>query len=394
MHTENVCADAPTAWITGLLASGALPGSSCPAESARALELQAGALQAWRVPPPHRPGCWPRKRECGSGDRCWADCEGRGDEALVCGVGQGPALDVLQRDSLQRGVSAARVPIDRLDAPALVALDQRGGGRTQRGAQGLPRPRSGRAAAHDTVRVLAQRALPAADNWVVFDFEGLRPHPDTRDTAYPKGIDRRTPTACVRREHGASRRRLAARSAVDGCRPATSIDGGGATSSACLLGFEAIIFVDEVIFFGEIVFLDGIAFLGEVRRERRAFTVRRPVVPDANTMHRIRRVLVVVVRRVRVRDNKVQIRRRRTVTRIDAVKHDAIDVAPAEIVKDERIARWQPDLKPVAFAAGFNHVCLLPQRIIAFLDEIRRERRATDVRRTMVSDSNAMHRVR
>jgi hypothetical protein len=163
MHTENVCADAPTAWITGLLASGALPDSSCSAEPARALKLRAGHPQARRVPPPHRPGGQPRNRECGSRDRRWADCEGRGDEALVCGVGQGPALDVLLRDSLQPGVSAARVLIDRLDAHALVAMDRRRGGRTQRGAQGLPHPRSGRAAAHDTVRVLAQLAPPAAE---------------------------------------------------------------------------------------------------------------------------------------------------------------------------------------------------------------------------------------
>ncbi len=188
----------------------------------------------------------------------------------------------------------------------------------------------------------AQPALPAAANFVVFDLEGLRPHQDESDTAYPQG-------SAVGHQSCTDHADVA-RSAVDGCRPVTSIDGGGATPFACLLGFEAIIFVDEVIFFGEIVFideiffiaevvfLDGIAFLDEVRRERRAFTVRRPVVPDANMVHRIRRVLVVAVRRVRVRDNNVQIRRRRTVTRIDAVKHDAISVAPAEIVEDEEIA--------------------------------------------------------
>ena len=127
MHTENVCADAPTAWIRALRASGALPDSSRPAEPTGALKLQAGHPQARRGPPPHQPGGRPRNPECGSRDRCWADCEGRGDEALVCGVGQGPALDVLQRDSLQRGVSAARVLIDRLDAHALVADGSRSG---------------------------------------------------------------------------------------------------------------------------------------------------------------------------------------------------------------------------------------------------------------------------
>jgi hypothetical protein len=140
MHTENVCADAPTAWIRALRASGALPDSSCPAEPARALKLQAGHPQARRGPPPHRPGGRPRNPECGSRDRCWADCEGRGDEALVCGVGQGPALDVLLRNSLQPGVSAAGVLIDRLDAHALVAMDRRRGGRTQRGGAGPAAP--------------------------------------------------------------------------------------------------------------------------------------------------------------------------------------------------------------------------------------------------------------
>jgi len=189
---------------------------------------------------------------------------------------------------------------------------------------------------------------------VVFGLEGLPPHPNQCDTAYPQG-------SVVGRQPCADPVDVA-RSAVDGCRPATSIDGGGgATSSACLLGFDAIVFV-EIVFLDETVFLDGIAFPDEIRRDRRATDVRRTMVSDANAAHFIRRDLVAADCSIRIRDNKVQIRRRRTIARIDAVKHDEIGVATAEVVKDNNIARGQLDLDPAIAQYSLRHRNHLPPR--------------------------------
>jgi len=130
--------------------------------------------------PPYSPVGWTKCQGCGFRGRCWAEAEGHGDVALVYGVDQG-----LARALRQGGVTTIRGLLDRFDEAALAGFTRPWGGRTQRVGRRAGRIlEQARATADGSVTVLAPPALPAADNCVMFDLEGLPPHLDELDKVY------------------------------------------------------------------------------------------------------------------------------------------------------------------------------------------------------------------
>ena len=130
--------------------------------------------------PPYSPVGWTKCLGCGFRGRCWAEAEDRGDVALVYGVDQG-----LARALRQGGVTTIRGLIDRFDEATLAGVTRPWGDRTQRvGRKAARILKQARATADGSVTVLAPPALPAADNCVMFDLEGLPPHLDELDKVY------------------------------------------------------------------------------------------------------------------------------------------------------------------------------------------------------------------
>jgi len=130
--------------------------------------------------PPYSPVGWTKCLGCGFRDRCWAEAEGRGDVALVYGVDQG-----LARALRQGGVTTIRGLLDRFDEATLAGFTRPWGDRTQKVGRKAGRIlEQARATADGSVTVLAPPALPASDNYVMFDLEGLPPQLDELDKVY------------------------------------------------------------------------------------------------------------------------------------------------------------------------------------------------------------------
>ena len=130
--------------------------------------------------PPYSPVGWSKCQACGFRERCWVEAEKRDDVALVYGVDQG-----LIRALRHEGVATPGHLLDRFDETTLAAFSRPWGNRSQRvGSKAGRILEQARATASDSMTVLSPPALPASDNYVMLDLEGLPPQLDELDKVY------------------------------------------------------------------------------------------------------------------------------------------------------------------------------------------------------------------
>jgi len=131
--------------------------------------------------PPFEPVGWSKCGDCGYHDRCWKEAEALRDVALVPKADQG-----LVKELRERGIVSIDDLIGQLDERELAEM-RRPWGRQMR--------RVGDAVATDVMRLagalasgkmikIAPPEIPEADNYVMFDLEGLPPQLDELEKIY------------------------------------------------------------------------------------------------------------------------------------------------------------------------------------------------------------------
>ena len=143
--------------------------------------LQLGAL----AEEPYEPVGWSKCGDCGYRSRCWKAAERRADVATLPGVDQGLARFLRGHD-----VTSIQDLLKTFDAPSLAALERPWGQRQQKVGGKLAESVIAHAKALITgeVQRLAQPQFPVAQNYVVFDIEGMPAYLDDDEKAYLWGI--------------------------------------------------------------------------------------------------------------------------------------------------------------------------------------------------------------
>jgi predicted RecB family nuclease len=129
---------------------------------------------------PYEPVGWTKCLGCGYTDRCWAQAEKNGDVALVYGVDQS-----LARTLHIQGIRSRTDLLTKFDAASLSELKRPYGSREQRVGKTAERIlKFADAMEKQQEIVLATPAIPAHNNYVMFDLEGMPPHLDELDKIY------------------------------------------------------------------------------------------------------------------------------------------------------------------------------------------------------------------
>ena len=132
---------------------------------------------------PYNPVGWSNCRPCGYFERCWNMAESSNDLALVPEVDKG-----LVNELRSRGVKTIE-ELAGLDEGFLFELKRPWGKRVQKvGKKATTIIRQAKAIVEGRELVIGKLPLPATDNIVVFDVEGLPPHLDESDKVYLWGL--------------------------------------------------------------------------------------------------------------------------------------------------------------------------------------------------------------
>ncbi len=149
-------------------------GVSALAELERLLALKQLAAE------PNEPVGWSKCIGCGFTDRCWAKAEKNSDVALVYCVDQS-----LARTLHTQGICSRTELLGKFDAASLSLLKRPHGKRFQRVGKIAERILLfADAMEMKQEKVLAVPAIPAHDNYVMFDLEGMPPQLDELDKIY------------------------------------------------------------------------------------------------------------------------------------------------------------------------------------------------------------------
>lgn len=133
---------------------------------------------------PYDPVGWSKCTGCGFHDHCWTAARAKNDVALVFGVDQGLAVQLHRQ-----GVQSIQTLADRFDETTLAGFRRPWGDKMQkvgRAASGILR--SAQALLTDTETVLNRPAIPAHNDYVMFDLEGLPPQMDELGKIYLWGM--------------------------------------------------------------------------------------------------------------------------------------------------------------------------------------------------------------
>jgi predicted RecB family nuclease len=133
---------------------------------------------------PYEPLGWSKcKAGCGYADRCWAQAVARQDISLVMSVDQGLAR-LLYAD----GITTAQ-GLSVMDAQSLSNLKRRWGRRLQKvGKKAEAILRNAEVLVSGKERILAPVRIPAHDNYVMFDLEGVPPNLGDLEKVYLWGM--------------------------------------------------------------------------------------------------------------------------------------------------------------------------------------------------------------
>lgn len=147
-----------------------------------ALETIAGLKTA--TSEPYSPVGWTKCGPCSFHDRCWPEAEAAHDVALIPKVDQ--SLAITLRD---QGVTSREQLLKRFTEQDLSDLQRPWGKKTQKvGKAAAAILRSAEAMRDNRQIVLQPPQLPPAENFVVFDLEGLPPHLDELDKVFLWGL--------------------------------------------------------------------------------------------------------------------------------------------------------------------------------------------------------------
>ncbi len=153
-------------------------GAAALSELARILGLKGLAAE------PYEPLGWTKCGGCGYSARCWPPAEARQDVSLVIEVDQG-----LARRLHGDGIETAQQLAERFDTLRLSALKRPWGDREQKvGKKAEKILMYAGVLVSGKERVLAPAVIPAHDNYVMFDLEGMPPHLDELDKIYLWGM--------------------------------------------------------------------------------------------------------------------------------------------------------------------------------------------------------------
>lgn len=134
--------------------------------------------------PPVEPVGFSKCLGCDFREHCYPPAVARRDVAVVRGVDQS-----LARELYSRGIKSARDLIEELDLDQLRELKRKKGGRAPRvGKAAATILASARALEAGRPIVLTPPALPAGDDFVVFDLEGIPPHVEGIERVYLWGF--------------------------------------------------------------------------------------------------------------------------------------------------------------------------------------------------------------
>ena len=133
---------------------------------------------------PYEPVGWSKCLGCGFTDRCWSKAEKISDVALVYCVDQS-----LARTLHSQGIRTRKELLASFDAASLSELKRPYGDREQRVGKTADRIlRFADAMEKNQEIVLAVPAIPAHNNYVMFDLEGMPPHLNELDKIYLWGM--------------------------------------------------------------------------------------------------------------------------------------------------------------------------------------------------------------
>jgi predicted RecB family nuclease len=154
-------------------------GVAALAELARILALKRLGTE------PYEPVGWTKcAAGCGYYDRCWQQAKAKQDVSLVMEVDQG-----LARKLHEDGIESAQQLVAGLDAQRLADLKRPWGDKQQKVGK-----RAEKILVYADVltsgkeRMLGPVAIPAHDNYVMFDLEGMPPHLDDLEKIYLWGM--------------------------------------------------------------------------------------------------------------------------------------------------------------------------------------------------------------
>jgi predicted RecB family nuclease len=152
-------------------------GTAALAELARILGLKRLGAE------PHEPLGWTKCSGCGYFARCWPQAEARQDVSLVMEVDQ-----ELARKLRACGIESAQLLASGYDAQRLSQLKRPWSDREQKvGKKAGKILMYAEGLASSKERVLGPAAIPAHENYVMFDLEGMPPHLDELDEDLPVG---------------------------------------------------------------------------------------------------------------------------------------------------------------------------------------------------------------
>jgi uncharacterized protein len=153
-------------------------GAAALAELVRILALKRLGAE------PYEPLGWTKCGGCGYSGRCWPPAKARQDVSLVMDVDQG-----LARKLHEDGIESAEQLASGFDAQSLGALKRPWGDKEQKvGKKAEKILVYAEVLVSGKERVLGPAAIPAHENYVMFDLEGMPPHLDELEKIYLWGM--------------------------------------------------------------------------------------------------------------------------------------------------------------------------------------------------------------
>jgi predicted RecB family nuclease len=166
---------------TGTGAIAEVPYDGGTAALAKLAEVLAIKLMATE---PYEPVGWSKCGSCGFNETCWTRALEQQDVSLVMDVDQG-----LARQLHSEGIYTAAELVSGYDATRLGALQRPWGAKQQKVGKKADRILlNAEVLTTKRERLLASPALPASENFVMFDLEGLPPQLDDLEKVYLWGM--------------------------------------------------------------------------------------------------------------------------------------------------------------------------------------------------------------
>ncbi len=134
---------------------------------------------------PYEPVGWSKcKAGCGYSDRCWSQAEARQDVSLVMDIDQG-----LARQLHSDGIATPQELLSAFDIQSLSELKRPWGTRQQKvGKKAESILANAEVLVSGKERILAPVVIPAHNNYVMFDLEGMPPYMDDLEKIYLWGV--------------------------------------------------------------------------------------------------------------------------------------------------------------------------------------------------------------